>query len=47
MSNIVKLYAGEIIAGSITIDDVPPKLRTAVAAAVEELKTAQAETAGE
>ena len=47
MSKIVRLYAGEIIAGNITIDDVPSKLRTAVAAAIEELRTAQAATAGE
>ena len=47
MSKLVELYAGEILAGNITEADVPAKLRTAVAAAVEELKTAQAAAAGE
>ena len=45
MSKIVRLYAGEIIAGNITIDDVPSKLRIAVAAAIAELRPAQAATA--
>ncbi len=34
---LVRLYAGEIIMEKITIDDVPNKLKTKVAAYLEEM----------
>lgn len=36
MSKIVQLYAGEIRAGRITIEEVPPGLREKVEAALSE-----------
>jgi hypothetical protein len=46
MSKLVELYTGEVLAGNITENDVPAKLREQVAAAVNEAKAAQAETVG-